>query len=206
MITKGFTFDLNDLQRTEGFPEEAKRMVESQGGRLDMKPDQQRKEIRDLKNWTTQAYGMFAEYKVTNMLKRVFYSEPCTLINSFKENQLVIIAKEALDPGNTKGPLSPEVRNIHQKILNCIFFSQAKALWSVLCQQNIEKIQEQVFTWLGNRTTTEGRIQKKDLESAVVELLEMKKIDDILPSCFSKRNVEGFQTNLKQKGQSLTKE
>ena len=112
MITTGFTFDLKDLQRTEGFPQAAKEIVESQGGRLDRMSAQQRKEITKLRGWTTKAYGMFAEYKVTKMLQRVFYSEPCTLINSFKENQLLKVAKEALDPRHTDNPLSSEVRKI----------------------------------------------------------------------------------------------
>ena len=120
MITTGFTFDLKDLQRTEGFPEAAKKMVESQGGRLDRMSAQQRAEMTKLRGWTTQAYGMFAEYKVTKMLQRVFTSEPCCLLNSFVENQLVKVAKEALDPGyskkNNDSPLSPEVG-----ILNRIF-------------------------------------------------------------------------------------
>ena len=111
MITTGFTFDLKDLRGTEGFPEAAKKMVESQGGRLDRMTAQQRAEMTKLRGWTTQAYGMFAEYEVTKMLERVFSSEPCCLINSFTENQLVTVAKEALDPGNTEGPLSPDVRN-----------------------------------------------------------------------------------------------
>ena len=206
MITAGFTFDLKDLQRTEGFPLAAREMVESQGARLDEMSVEQRAEMIKLRGWTTKAYGMFAEFKVTKMLERVFYSEPCCLINSFKENQLVNVAKEALDPGKKDGPLSPEVGKIDQKILTCIHFSQAKALWSVLCQENIEEIQEQVFTWLDNMTTTDGRIQKEDLESAVDELLQMKNFDDILPRCFTKRNIEGFKKNLKQKGQSFTKE
>ena len=119
MVTTGFTFDLKNLQGTEGFPEAAKRMVESQGGRLDRMTAQQRAEMAKLRGWTTASYGMFAEYNVTKMLERVFSSEPCCLVNSFVENQLVNIAKEALDPGyskkNNDSPLSPEVRNIKQK-------------------------------------------------------------------------------------------
>ena len=117
MITTGFTFDLKGLQGTEGFPEAAKRMVESQG-RLDRMTAQQRAEIAKLRGWTTQAYGMIAEFKVTKMLQRVFSSEPCCLVNSFVENQLVNVAKEALDPGyskkNNNNPLFPEVRNVSQ--------------------------------------------------------------------------------------------
>ena len=116
MITTGFTFDLKDLQRTEGFPEAAKKMVDSCGGNFEMMSSEQRKEIMELKVWTTKAYGMLAEFNVTQMLKRVFSSEPCCLVNSFVENQLVNVAKEALDPGYSKKnndiPLSPEVRNI----------------------------------------------------------------------------------------------
>ena len=119
MVTTGFTFDQKGLQGTEGFPEAAKRMVESQGGRLDMMSAQQRGEMTKLRGWTTQAYGMFAEHKVTEMLQRAFHSEPCCLVNSFVENQLVNVAKEALDPGyskkNNDSPLSPEVGNIKQK-------------------------------------------------------------------------------------------
>ena len=81
-------------------------MVESQGGRLDRMTAQQRAEMAKLRGWTTASYGMFAEYNVTKMLERVFSSEPCCLVNSFVENQLVNIAKEALDP---------EVKNIKQK-------------------------------------------------------------------------------------------
>ena len=119
MVTTGFTFDQKNLQGTEGFPEAAKKMVESQGGRLDRMTAQQRTEMAKLRGWTTASYGMFAEYNVTKMLERVFSSEPCCLVNSFVENQLVNIAKEALDPGyskkNNDSPLSPEVRNIKQK-------------------------------------------------------------------------------------------
>ena len=92
-------------------------------------------------------------------------------------------------------------------VLNFISFSQAKALWSVLCQQNIEEIQGKVFTWIGNLPTKEGRIKTEDLCVAVEELLKMKKIDDILPGCFTKRNMEGFKKTLMQKkGQSFSKE
>ena len=76
---------------------------------------------------------------------------------------------------------------------------QAKALWSVLCQQNIEEVQEKVFAWLGNIPAMEGRMKTEDLCVAVDELLKMKKIEDILPGCFTKRNMEGFQKTLKQK-------
>ena len=124
MITTGFTFDLKTLQGTDGFPEAAKKMVESQGGRLDRMTAQQRAEMTKLRGWTTASYGMFAEYNVTKMLERVFYSEPCCLVNSFVENQLVNIAKEALDPGyskkNNDSPLSPEVINIKQKYYSLI--------------------------------------------------------------------------------------
>ena len=90
---------------------------------------QQRKEIMELKCWTTKAYGMFAEYEVTKMLQRVFSSEPCCLVNSFVENQLVNVAKEALDPGyskkNNDSPLSPEVRYIYyNRILVFIMISK----------------------------------------------------------------------------------
>ena len=131
MITTGFTFNLKDLQGTDGFPEAAKKMVEFQQvqiGRVDWKsltPQQRAEkqkifaEMANLRGWTEKAYGMLAEYNVTKMLERVFSSEPCCLVNSFVENQLVNIAKEALDPGyskkNNDSPLSPEVRNIKQK-------------------------------------------------------------------------------------------
>ena len=118
MITTGFTFDLKTLQGTEGFPEAARKMVESQAGRLDRISAQQRVEMTKLRGWTTQSYGMFAEYKVTKMLERVFSTEPCCIVNSFVENQLVNVAKEALDPGyskkNNDNPLSPEVRKLNR--------------------------------------------------------------------------------------------
>ena len=49
-------------------------------------------------------------------------------------------------------------------------------------------------------------MKKEDLISAVNELLRMKEIHDILPSCFTRRNIEGFKNNLEAKGQSSTKE
>ena len=50
-------------------------------------------------------------------------------------------------------------------------------------------------------------MKREDLLVAVDELLKMKKIDDILPGCFTKRNMEGFKKTLNQKeGQSFSKE
>ena len=65
-----------------------------------------------------------------------------------------------------------------------------------------------MFAWLATLpTTTDGKMKKDDLKSAVAELLKMKKIDEEdLPSCFTKRNMEGFKKNLEQKGESFTKE
>ena len=42
-------------------------------------------------------------------------------------------------------------------------------------------------------------MKREDLLVAVDELLKMKKIDDILPGCFTKKNIEGFQKTLNQK-------
>ena len=39
----------------------------------------------------------------------------------------------------------------------------------------------------------------EDLCVAVDELLKKQKIDDILPGCFTKRNMEGFKKTLNQK-------
>ena len=76
-----------------------------------------------------------------------------------------------------------------------------------MCQQDIEEIQEKVFTWLGNIPTIDGRMKNEELCVAVDELLKMKKIGDILPSCFKRRNIEGFKKILNQKkGQSFSKE
>ena len=141
MITTGFTFDLKGLQGTEGFPEAARKMVESQGGRLDRMSAQQRVEMTKLRGWTTQAYGMFAEYKVTQMLQRVFSSEPCCLVNSFVENQLVNVAKEALDPGYSKKkndtPLSAEVRNINQDYYFQKIYSSRPRIYGVFCASRV---------------------------------------------------------------------
>ena len=82
---------------------------------------------------------------------------------------------------------------------------QAKALWSVLCQQNIEEVQEKVFAWLGNIPAVEGKMKIEDLCVSVDEVL--KNIDDILLGCFTKRNLKGFKKTLNQKkGQSFSKE
>ena len=83
---------------------------------------------------------------------------------------------------------------------------QAKALWSLLCQQDIEEIQEKVFTWLGNIPAMEGMMKREDLLDAVEGVLRMKKIEDILPGCFTKKNIEGFRKTLNQKkDQSFSK-
>ena len=42
-------------------------------------------------------------------------------------------------------------------------------------------------------------MKREDLLVAVDELLKMKKINDILPGCFTKKNIEGFQKTLNQK-------
>ena len=50
-------------------------------------------------------------------------------------------------------------------------------------------------------------MKREDLLVAVDELLKMKKIEDILPGCFTKKNVEGFKKTLNQKkDQSHSKE
>ena len=74
-------------------------------------------------------------------------------------------------------------------------------MWSVLCQKNIEEIQEKVFTWLGNIPAFEGRMKTEDLCVAVDELLKMKKVDNILPGCFTKENIKGFKKTLQQKNE-----
>ena len=42
-------------------------------------------------------------------------------------------------------------------------------------------------------------MKREDLLVAVEGLLKMKKIEDILPGCFTKKNIEGFRKTLKQK-------
>ena len=75
-----------------------------------------------------------------------------------------------------------------------------------MCQQDIEEIQEKVFTWLGNIPTIEERMKNEELCVAVDELLK-KKIQGILPGCFTRRNMEGFKKTLNQKkGQTFSKE
>ena len=50
-------------------------------------------------------------------------------------------------------------------------------------------------------------MKTEDLCVAVEELLKMKKIDNILPGCFTRRNMEGFKKTLHQKkGQTFSKE
>ena len=79
-------------------------------------------------------------------------------------------------------------------------------MWSVLCQQNIEEIQEKVFTWLENIPAKQGGMKTEDLCVAVEELLKVK-IDNFLPGCFTRRNMEGFRKSLNQKkSQAFSKE
>ena len=42
-------------------------------------------------------------------------------------------------------------------------------------------------------------MKNEDLCVAVDKLLKMKKIEDILPGCFTRRNIEGFKKTLNQK-------
>ena len=42
-------------------------------------------------------------------------------------------------------------------------------------------------------------MKREDLLVAVDELLKMKKIQDVLPGCFMKKNIEGFLKTLNQK-------
>ena len=115
MITVGFHFDLKGLQGTEGLPEAAREMVQSQDRRFDILSPLQKTSMIKMKGWTSKAYGMMAEFKVTKMLERIFYTEPCCLLSGFVENQLLNVAKEALEPGysiskKNDEPLSAKVR------------------------------------------------------------------------------------------------
>ena len=50
-------------------------------------------------------------------------------------------------------------------------------------------------------------MKTEELCVAVEELLKMKKIDNILPGCFTRRNMEGFmKTLIQKKGQTFSKE
>ena len=40
-------------------------------------------------------------------------------------------------------------------------------------------------------------MKKQDIIEAADKLRELKNMEDILPSCFNKRNIEGFTKNLK---------
>lgn len=64
-ISSGYSYDLRKLQATEGLPEAARDLLQSQEGRLDRLSPQQREELIKIRIWTSQSYGMLAEYKVT---------------------------------------------------------------------------------------------------------------------------------------------
>ena len=65
MISTGYSYDLRKLQATEGLPEAARDLLQSQEERLDRLSPQQREELIKIRSWTSQSYGMLAEYKVT---------------------------------------------------------------------------------------------------------------------------------------------
>ena len=44
-------------------------------------------------------------------------------------------------------------------------------------------------------------MKTEDLCVAVDELLKMKKVDNILPGCFTKENIKGFKKTLQQKNE-----
>ena len=49
-------------------------------------------------------------------------------------------------------------------------------------------------------------MKREDLLVTVDELLKRKNIEDILPACFTKKNIEGFKKTLNQKkDQSFSK-
>ena len=72
MITAGFRFDLKNLQVTEGFPEAARKMLQSQEGRLDRLSAQQREELTKMRGWTSQSYGMLAGWGAGRVSPRVW--------------------------------------------------------------------------------------------------------------------------------------
>ena len=142
------------------------------------------------------------------MLERIFNNEPCCLLNSFKESELLKVAKETLDPGhnnnNRDKPLPNEVRKFLNIYRTQKTSPQARALWSVLCRQDIEEVQQRLFAWLENICDADVRMKKQDIIAAADKLREMKNMEDVLPSCFNKRNIEGFTKNLKNNGDRET--
>ena len=66
------------------------------------------------------------------MLERIFNNEPCCLLNSFKESELLKVAKEALDPGHSNNNRDKPLPNEVKKFIN-IYRTQKILGWNLLC-------------------------------------------------------------------------
>ena len=101
--------------------------------------------------------------------------------------------------------------NIIEKIIYYVWFYvydiqyifKAKALWSVLCRQDIDVLQEKIFLWLGDITDSDGNMKKQDIIAAV-EDLNHTNLEYVLPSCLTLKNLEGFVKTLKSKKQKTS--
>ena len=75
LITTGFEFDTSRLKGIEGFPAEAKKLVQNERNRMP-------------KQWVQDLNAEDSEYRVIKMLERVFASEAATLISGYKVTSL----------------------------------------------------------------------------------------------------------------------
>ena len=129
LICTGFEFDKNKLQRIEGIEKQIRRpfinglilqglpgvardKVRTDTCYVSMSPDLQT-EQRSRQKWAEAAIGQEGELKVYQMVQRIFQAEPGLLLSGFKENDLLALAKQSLDPGlnktNSNLPIPTEV-------------------------------------------------------------------------------------------------
>ena len=93
-----------------GFPNVARKKVEIMMENISEMPSKQRKEVTKLKDWTTDARAQESEFRVCQMLQRIFSKEPGLLLSGFKENSFKTLAK-ILDPDKDKD-IPPKVMKI----------------------------------------------------------------------------------------------
>ena len=82
---------------------------ERQDSNKSRKKRKKRKRGKDETEWLKTASGHRAEQKIFDKLQEQFSDRPCLLVNGFKEDYMIKVAKEKI-PKKKKGKLSDQVK------------------------------------------------------------------------------------------------
>ena len=101
MVTVPVSFQYKDVQgvKTHG-------ILKDEGGR---KGEEVSKAERE---WNKAVYGLRAEQRIFDKLKRQFSDEPCLFMNGFSEHDLIKVVKSKLQKNGKCDVLSNEVKLI----------------------------------------------------------------------------------------------